>query len=148
MATILKRGDRWRVHVRRFGHDPISKTFASRTDGAAWAREIETKIDRGQAVDPGRKTTFKEVLVAYRENLSTKGISRSKAQALQKIEKLLGVRRLVEFKATTFIDFCKTREMEGAGPATILQDLSYIGTVLRHGGILTSAEHATAAGTV
>jgi len=71
-------------------------------------------------------------------------MSQSKAQALDKIEKLLGKRRLVELKTTAFVDFCKTRELQGAGPATILQDMSYIGTVLRHGGGLIGAEHATA----
>ena len=50
-----------------------------------------------------------------------KGMSRSKAQALGKIEKLIGRGRLVELKTTTFIEFCKIREVEGAGPATIFR---------------------------
>jgi integrase len=44
----------------------------------------------------------------------------------------------------TLIEFCKMREQEGAGPATILQDFTYLGTVLRHGAALIGAEHATA----
>jgi integrase len=84
---------------------------------------------------------------AYRAHLahSKKGMGRSKALALNKIEKLLGARRLIELKTPTLVAFCETREKEGAGPATILQDFSYIGTVLRHGGALLGAEHATAA---
>jgi integrase len=74
----------------------------------------------------------------------SKGMSRSKAQALDKVEKLLGSRRLVEIKTPALVAFCDTREKEGAGPATILQDFTYIGTVLRHGGALLGAEHATA----
>jgi integrase len=144
MATFTKRGARWRAQVRRIGQPALSRTFASRADAAAWARDIEHKIDRGQTIDPGRKLTFAEILAACREHLSSKGMSRSKAQALDKIGKLLGQRRLVELKTTTFIEFCKAREAEGAGPSTILQDLSYIGTVLRHGGALVGAEHATA----
>jgi integrase len=145
MATIVKRGDRWRAQVRRTGHAPLSKAFASRSEAAAWARDIEHKIDRGQSIDAGRKVTFADVLAAYREHLAAfKGMSRSKAQALDKIQRLLGRRRLIELKTTTFVEFCKTREAEGAGPATILQDLSYVGTVLRHGGSLVGAEHAAA----
>jgi integrase len=56
----------------------------------------------------------------------------------------LGPRRLIELKTPAFIEFCRARENEGAGPATILQDLSYVGTVLRHGGALMGAEHAVA----
>jgi integrase len=144
MATLVKRGDRWRAQVRRLGEPALSKTFASRAEAAAWARDVEHKLDRGQSVDPGRRLSFADVLAAYREHIASKGMSRSKAQALDKIGKLIGHRRLVELKTTTFIEFCRTREGEGAGPATILQDLSYIGTVLRHGGALVGAEHATA----
>jgi integrase len=144
MATFTKRGTRWRAQVRRAGQSPLSKTFANRSDAVAWARDVEHKIDRGQTIDPGRKFKFSEVAAAYREHLSFKGMGRSKSQALDKIEKMLGHRRLIELKTPTFIDFCKTREEEGAGPATILQDLSYVGTVLRHGGSLIGAEHAAA----
>jgi integrase len=145
MATIVKRRDRWRAQIRRIDHRPLSKSFATKQEAAIWARDMEHKIDRGQSVDPGRRISFADVLSAYREHVAVaKGMSRSKAQALDKIEKLLGKRRLVELKTTAFVDFCRTRETEGAGPATILQDLSYIGTVLRHGGGLIGAEHATA----
>jgi integrase len=146
MATFTKRGTRWRAQVRRVGQSPLSKTFASRSDAVAWARDVEHKIDRGQSVEPGRKITFAEILAAYREQIASKGISRSKAQALNKIGRLLGHRRLIELKTTAFLEFCKIREGEGAGPPTILQDLSYVGTVLRHGGALLGAEHAAAAG--
>ena len=146
MATFTKRGTRWRAQVRRVGQSPLSKTFASRSDAVAWARDVEHKIDRGQSVEPGRKITFAEILAAYREQIASKGISRSKAQALNKIGRLLGHRRLIELKTTAFLEFCKIREGEGAGPPTILQDLSYVGTVLRHGCALLGAEHAAAAG--
>src|SRR5262249_57322429 len=116
MAAFTKRGMRWRAQVRRIGQSAISKTFANRTDAVAWARDVEHKIDRGQTIEPGRKLTFAEILAAYREHIAPKGMSRSKAQALDKIGKLLGHRRLVELKITTFIDFCKVREGEGAGP--------------------------------
>jgi len=55
MATYEKRisGDgaiTWRVRVRRVGAKPISKTFARKTDAQAWAREIETRHDRGYGI--------------------------------------------------------------------------------------------------
>jgi integrase len=145
MATIVKRGNRWRVQIRRQDHTPLSRTFPNKAEAVTWSRDMEHKIDRGQTVDPGRRITFSDILTAYREHVAaSKGMSRSKAQALGKIDTILGKRRLIELKTATFIDFCKTRECDGAGPATILQDLSYIGTVLRHGGGLIGAEHATA----
>jgi integrase len=145
MATITKRNGRWRAQVRRIGHRPLSQSFASKAEAAVWGRDTEAKMDKGQSVDPGRRITFAGVLRAYREHVThSKGMSRSKAQALDKIEKLLGPRRLAEIKTPVLVAFCDTREREGAGPATILQDFTYIGTVLRHGGALIGAEHATA----
>ena len=83
MATIVKRGPRWRAQVRRTDHSTLSKTFAVRADAAAWARDVEAKIDKGQAVNPGRRITFAEVATAYRNQLlASKGLGRSKAQAL------------------------------------------------------------------
>jgi hypothetical protein len=102
-------------------------------------------MDKGQSVDPGRRITFGDVMQAYRGHVaSSKGMGRTKAQALDKIEKLLGARRLIELKTPTLVTFAEAREREGAGPATILQDFTYIGTVLRHGGALLGAEQATA----
>lgn len=145
MATIAKRGNRWRAQVRRIGRSSLSQAFASKAEASVWARETESKMDKGQSVDPGRRITFAEVLDAYRDHvMQSKGMSRSKTQALDKIGKLLGARRLVELKTATLIEFCKTREQEGAGPATILQDFTYLSAVLRHGGALIGAEHATA----
>jgi len=83
MATLVKRGDRWRAQVRRLGQAPLSKTFASRGEAAAWARDVENKIDRGQSVEPGRKLTFSNVLSAYREHVSTKGMGRSKRRGVE-----------------------------------------------------------------
>jgi integrase len=145
MATFMKRGTRWRAQIRRLGNTPLSKTFASKSDAAAWARDVENKIDRGHTIDPGRKISYAQISKAYREHVThLKGMGRSKAQALEHIEQLLGQRRLIELKATAFLRFGATREEEGAGPATVLQDLSYVGTVLRHGGPLVGAEDATA----
>lgn len=104
---------------------------------------METRIDRGERIDANRRVTFTDLYDAYkREMLSRKAASRSKEQALKAIDALLGEKRLVELKAPAFVKFCRDREAQGAGPATILMDLSYIGTILRHGGAVLNAETA------
>src|SRR5271168_2879393 len=111
MATITKRSGRWRAQVRRIGHRPLSQSFASRAEAAVWGRDTEAKMDKGQSVDPGRRIAFAEVLRAYRSHVThSKSMSRSKAQALDKIEKLLGAYRLVELKTPVMVAYCETRE--------------------------------------
>ena len=54
MAHIGKpRGKNGRVpvQVRKAGHAPIHRTFAKASDAKRWARDIESKIDRGSTAD-------------------------------------------------------------------------------------------------
>lgn len=51
MATIRKRGNRYHVQIRRSGHPPLTRSFATKSDCERWARDQETKIDRGENPD-------------------------------------------------------------------------------------------------
>jgi hypothetical protein len=77
-------------------------------------------------------------------------MSRSKAGAIAHIRDLLGRGKIADLTPSAFIDFARERETEGAGPATIMTDLSYIGTVLQSGsplaGIATAEQTTTRSG--
>jgi hypothetical protein len=48
MATIRNRGEyQWEAQVRRNGYPAQRKTFETKADAQAWARMIESEIDRG-----------------------------------------------------------------------------------------------------
>jgi hypothetical protein len=51
MATIEKRGQFWRVKVRRTGLPAQTKTFDNRTHAQQWARSVESDLDKGIVVD-------------------------------------------------------------------------------------------------
>lgn len=64
MATIRRRASGWwQAMVRRRGLPPQSKTFERKTDAEAWARQIESEIDRGSFVSTSlaERTTFTEL---------------------------------------------------------------------------------------
>ena len=48
MATLrqLPSGN-WQVQVRRVGLLPVAKSFKGRNDAQAWARQLESGMDRG-----------------------------------------------------------------------------------------------------
>ncbi|GAU08880.1 DUF2188 domain-containing protein [Desulfoplanes formicivorans] len=47
MATFTKRGKgQWQVKIRRKGCPLQTKTFETKGDAEAWAREIESEMDR------------------------------------------------------------------------------------------------------
>ncbi|WP_236478250.1 hypothetical protein [Pseudomonas sp. PA-6-1D] len=48
MATIRNRGEyQWEAQIRRKGYPAQRKTFETKADAQAWARMIESEIDRG-----------------------------------------------------------------------------------------------------
>jgi hypothetical protein len=51
MATIRKLRSKWQAQVRIKGHKPQAKSFTLRSDAVAWARQVETEIQRGLFVD-------------------------------------------------------------------------------------------------
>lgn len=72
MATIDKRiaadgSISWRVRVRKQGYPTRTKSFTRKTDAQAWARQLEAKIDRGQAIptQEASKRTLADAIDKY-----------------------------------------------------------------------------------
>lgn len=68
MATIDKRiatdgTTTYRARVRKLGYPTRTKTFSRKTDAAAWARALESRIDKGQAI-PDQHTARRTVAEA------------------------------------------------------------------------------------
>jgi hypothetical protein len=64
MATIIKRGSRYRVQIRRKGHPTQSETFASKADAKAWAKRVEGQIDASAGKRPAATTAEPEPIKA------------------------------------------------------------------------------------
>jgi integrase len=48
MANFRKRSHGWNVQVRRSGYPNLYKTFKNKEDALAWAREVESRIQRDE----------------------------------------------------------------------------------------------------
>lgn len=87
MANIEKRitddgAISYRARVRRTGFPVRSKTFARKTDAEAWARDLESKMDRNEAVptQEASKRTLAEAVDKYLSDvLPYKSRNRNKA---------------------------------------------------------------------
>ena len=68
MATFEKRGQYWRVKVRRAGLPPQTRTFDNKTQAQLWARNVESDIDKGIVVDRrvAERLSLAELLERYR----------------------------------------------------------------------------------
>ena len=71
MATIQKRKylnkTSYKVRIRRLGIKTITKSFMNRTDAKRWARNMETKLDRGDYSDysTASKVTLGDLFKRY-----------------------------------------------------------------------------------
>ncbi len=64
MATFEKRASGWwQAKIRRNGHPRISKTFATKAAAEAWARAVESDMDKGayRSAVAAESTTFNEI---------------------------------------------------------------------------------------
>ena len=75
MATIRNRGEyQWEAQIRRKGYPAQSKTFETKSDAQAWARMIESEIDRGIFVSrvEAERTAFHQLIDRYISEIAPK----------------------------------------------------------------------------
>jgi integrase len=153
VATIAKRRGKWRVQIRRNGH-ALSKTFIRKMDAEDWAREAELPVDRQlnpAIVRLSRKNTFGSLVDLHIDDLHTVGnpLRRSKDHTLRALRKRLGLTPLTHLTRDKLIQYGRERSLEGAGPATLAVDISFIGTILKHAaavhGVAVDVEAVNAA---
>jgi integrase len=136
MASIDKRRGKWRAQVRREGHQ-LCKTFLLKADAEAWARDIERDIDK--EIDPSvrrvsKKDSFGSLIDIHIEDMEAvnKPLRRSKEAVLKRLKTELGATPISQMTRERLIKYGRERAKEGAGPATVAIDISFIGTVLTH----------------
>jgi integrase len=79
MAFIEKRGDKYRVRVRRKGLGAVSRSFLKKADAQGWAREAESALERGTFeaapkahAENSKTTTLAELVERYRDTISVR----------------------------------------------------------------------------
>lgn len=130
MASIQQRGDQWFAQVRIKKGGTIvfseSKTFPTEAMARSWAERLEEKVKKdGPAATAQRGMTVGKLIrthLEYQQKIRPLGRStihnhETTAQAFDKI-------KLGDLTAKDVTDFVLRRKAEGAGPATILSNLS------------------------
>lgn len=131
MATFTKRGEyQWQAKIRRQGKGTQSKTFNTKADAEAWARQIEGEMDRGIFVSrvEAESTTLTVALERY-----AKEITPRKKGALQELTRIkrwqkhaLGARYLASIKGSDLAKFRDDRRNDGKAENTIRLDLALL----------------------
>lgn len=142
MASIIQINGKWRALIRRKGHPSYCQTFPTKAMAQAWARGIETDIDRGQVLAPrtvvGRVVLVSDLIDTYRKLREKKRPIRDEGNEhymLKALERGLGALDVSRLSSDDLVAYAEARADEGAGPYTVNMDISKLGTVLRLAGV-------------
>lgn len=75
MATFHQRNSGWwQAKIRRIGYPSQSKSFEYKKDAEAWARDIESKIDKGSLITTSvsEKTNMSQLIARFKADFATK----------------------------------------------------------------------------
>jgi integrase len=133
MATLEKRGDYWRVKIRRKGFPIQTRSFDTKTNPQRWARDIETEMDKGSFLDrtESEKNTLRDVLFRYIDEVTPlkRGASaeapRLRAMMLRPIAEL----KIAALSSMHIAKYRDDRLKEVAG-ATVNKELNLIAHAL------------------
>jgi integrase len=138
MASVYKTPSGWRVQVRVTGKPSLSKVFARHNQAVAWGREQEEALHKNTTPDP--HLTYAQLYGRYLEFSRPGG--RTKQNVLERLEKYWGEWRVAQIGTRAISDWAQMRRRDGAGPATVHQELCYLGTVIGNGAVVCESEEA------
>jgi hypothetical protein len=112
-----------------------AKTFAHRSAAVTWAKHREVELENPSflaRVQQGAPT-LAELIRWYIDNFETNSQwQRSKQTHLEFLERhSIGKANALTLTSAMLIDHVRSRRADGAGPATVINDLIWIGVVLR-----------------
>lgn len=146
MATILKRGDRWRAQVRKKGYPTQSQSFPTKALARIWADRIELEL--AEAIARGTPhgaaaITIAELVDWYRRDVGKlKRVSKTQAGNLTRIREGLGPIIAAKLTVPQIVEFVRRRrqgehfngkgiKVPACGPATMTVEIGYLAELLK-----------------
>lgn len=132
MATIRKRGElQWQAIVKRRGHPLQSRTWNTRKEAEAWARQIESEMDRGVFVSrvEAERVTVAELIERYRDEVLPGLRGKGQRPALNALEAALGNYSLAALSSKIITDYRKKRLHSVSGD-TVRKELNLLSRIV------------------
>lgn len=137
MATIRKRGAyQWEARIRKRGYPTTCKTFDTKLEAEAWAKDTETKMNKSIFVSTkeAEQYTLSECLDRYIEEyiprLKDSKRETDRARALQR--RNIAHRVMATIRSKDIADFRREREAEGVSGNTIRLDFALISKLFNY----------------
>ena len=141
MATIIKRGDKWRVQIRIKGTSK-SATFNNRADAKAWATRTETAILDGLNGNAPKYLTFGNIAERYLAEVTP--LKRGAKHEAYRIKALINHSKLADvllenLRPSHFADW-RDKRLTQVKPDSVLREISSLSAIcdyaMREWGLL------------
>ncbi|MCK9622163.1 MAG: site-specific integrase [Methylobacter sp.] len=131
MATITKRGKRWRAQVRLLGHPPLSGTFATKGEAQAWATHTESDILAG-TLTVGTRKTLRQAIQRYLEEVTPthRGAVKEAQNFAALLNRLPFVDAPVSSITTPMIAEWRDSLAKEVKPGTVIKYLGHVNSVM------------------
>lgn len=130
MASFRKRSNGWQARIRRKGYPDLTKTFSTRSEANAWARQVESDIDKGAFVSrvEAENTTLSELLNRYLNEITPhkKHFKVEVCRINAWLKNPLSQRYLSTLRTTDFASWRDVRVKQGKSSNTIKLELAII----------------------
>lgn len=134
MATIRKKGDyQWHVQIRRKGYPAQTRTLNTKADAEAWARGVESEMDRGvfRSTAEAEQTTLSTVLDRYeREILPTKKGCAADKSRIKTLKASLGTLKLAAITSASVASFRDSR-LKHVGEQSVIHEINLLNRALK-----------------
>lgn len=133
MATIRKRGDlQWQAIVKRRGHPLVSKTWNTRKEAEAWARQVESEMDRGIFVSRAEveRTTLHDLVERYRVEVLPSKRGKHFGPALKVLDEHLGKYSLAALSPKLVAGFRDSRTKAGLSASTVKKEINLLSKLI------------------
>lgn len=116
MASIRNRNGKYQAQVRRYPHPPITATFLTKTDAKAWARKIETQMDKGEIVQSvSADLLLSDLIARYLKDITP--AKKGRVQEAGRLNRLLrdpiSCLRVIDLTPSIFAQFRDRRLPQG-----------------------------------
>lgn len=133
MATIRKRGElQWQAIVKRKGYPLQSKTWNTRKEAEAWARQIESEMDRGVFVSRAEveRTTLNDLIERYRVEVLPSKRGKHFGPALKVLDEHLGKYSLAALSPKLVAGFRDKRTKAGLSASTVKKEINLLSKII------------------
>ena len=122
----------WQAIVKRKGHPLQSKTWNTRKEAEAWARQIESEMDRGVFVSRAEveRTTLHDLIERYRVEVLPSKRGKHFSPALRVLEEHLGKYSLAALSPKLVAGFRDKRTKAGLSASTVKKEINLLSKLI------------------